>query len=165
MKTILLLLLIVLVLGEAPSFAQSCGEGVFLGRLSSNPYSAASTANPYGQYGSAYSATSINNTFGRWGSAYSPNRGPLPIHLSRGDEHCGRDLPLLDQRPVGSNDSRVSPHQVLRLPPRLHAQLSLSLTKRYRAGVAADQAEAAIDAFWNKGEKTDSPEEEPPSDN
>ena len=72
MKTIQLLLLIALVLGEAPSFAQSCGEGVFLGRLSANPYGAASTANPYGQYGSAYSATSINNTYGRWGSPYSP---------------------------------------------------------------------------------------------
>ena len=30
---------------------------------------------------------------------------------------------------------------------------------------AADQAEAAIDAFWNKGEKTDPQEEEPPADN
>ena len=71
MKTILSLLFATL-LGAAPSFAQSCGEGVFLGRLSSNPYSAASTANPYGQFGSAYSATSINNANGRWGSAYSP---------------------------------------------------------------------------------------------
>jgi hypothetical protein len=72
MKTLLPLLLIALVLGEAPSFAQSCGEGVFLGRLSANPYQANSTANPSGQYGSAYSATSINNAYGRWGSAYSP---------------------------------------------------------------------------------------------
>jgi hypothetical protein len=70
MKTILSLLFITLV-GGAPSFAQSCGEGVFLGRLSANPYSAASTANPYGQYGSAYSATSINNAYGQYGSAYS----------------------------------------------------------------------------------------------
>jgi len=70
MKTILSLLFITLV-GGAPSFAQSCGEGVFLGRLSANPYAAASTANLYGQYGSAYSATSINNTYGQYGSAYS----------------------------------------------------------------------------------------------
>lgn len=70
MKTILSLLFITLV-GGAPSFAQSCGEGVFLGRLSANPYSADSTANAFGRYGSAYSATSINNSFGQWGSAYS----------------------------------------------------------------------------------------------
>jgi hypothetical protein len=71
MKTILSLLFITLV-GGAPSFAQSCGEGVFLGRLSANPCGATTTANPYGQYGSAYSATSINNSFSQWGSAYSP---------------------------------------------------------------------------------------------
>ena len=70
MKTILSLLIITLV-GGAPSLAQSCGEGVFLGRLSANPYAATSTANPYGQYGSASSGTSINNAYGRWGSAYS----------------------------------------------------------------------------------------------
>jgi hypothetical protein len=70
MKTILSLLFITLV-GGAPSFAQSCGEGVFLGRLSANPYGATSIANPYGQYGSAYSATSINNAYGQYGSAYS----------------------------------------------------------------------------------------------
>ena len=70
MKTILSLLIATLVAG-ATSHAQSCGEGVFLGRLSANPYSATSTANPYGQYGNVYSATSINNSFGKWGSSYS----------------------------------------------------------------------------------------------
>lgn len=70
MKSILSLLFITLV-GGAPSFAQSCGEGVFLGRLSANPYSATSTANPYGQYGSPSSATSINNPYSQYGSAYS----------------------------------------------------------------------------------------------
>jgi hypothetical protein len=71
MKTILSLLLATLVAG-ATSHAQSCGEGVFLGRLSANPYSAASTANAYGQYGSVYSATSIKNPYSQYGSAYSP---------------------------------------------------------------------------------------------
>ncbi len=70
MKTILFILLLTLV-GGAPSFAQSCKEGVFLGRLSTNPYSSVSTANPYGQYGSVYSATSINNPYSQWGSTYS----------------------------------------------------------------------------------------------
>jgi len=70
MKNTLFILLVMLV-GGAPSFAQKCGEGVFLGCLSGNPYAAASTANPYGQYGSAYSSTSINNAYGQWGSAYS----------------------------------------------------------------------------------------------
>lgn len=53
MKTTLFLLLITLV-GGAPSFAQSCGEGVFLGRLSANPYS---------KYGNPYSAFSPNNPY------------------------------------------------------------------------------------------------------
>jgi len=77
MKTILSLLLITLVAG-ASSFAQSCKEGVFLGRLSANPYSPASTANPYGKYGSAYSATSVNNPFGPYGSAYSTTSAANP---------------------------------------------------------------------------------------
>lgn len=77
MKTILFLLLISLV-GGAPSFAQSCGEGVFLGRLSANPYTATSTSNPYGRYGSAYSSTSIKNAYGQWGSAYSTTSAVNP---------------------------------------------------------------------------------------
>lgn len=43
----------------------------YLGRLSSNPYLADSTSNPYGRYGSPYSSNSINNQFGRYGSPYS----------------------------------------------------------------------------------------------
>ncbi|MEI8310878.1 MAG: hypothetical protein WCH98_08990, partial [Verrucomicrobiota bacterium] len=42
--------------------------------------------------------------------------------------------------------------------PYLTSVLSGRMTPEF----AADQAEAAIDAFWNKGEKT---EEEPPSEN
>lgn len=45
--------------------------------------------------------------------------------------------------------------------PYLTSVLSGRMTPEF----AADQAEAAIDAFWNKGEKTDSPEKEPPSEN
>jgi len=70
MKNILFILLIFLV-GGAPSFAQSCKEGVFLGRLSANQYSADSTANSFGRFGSAYSSASINNPYSQWGSAYS----------------------------------------------------------------------------------------------
>ena len=70
MKTILSLFFLTLI-GGASSFAQSCGEGVFLGRLSANPYSADSTANSYGRFGSSYSSTSINNQNSKWGSVYS----------------------------------------------------------------------------------------------
>lgn len=77
MKTFLSLLLVALV-GGATSFAQSCGEGVFLGRLSANPYSADSTANAFGRYGSAYSSTSINNPYSQWGSPYSSTSAANP---------------------------------------------------------------------------------------
>ena len=43
----------------------------YLGRLSSNPYAADSTSNPYGRYGSPYSPDSVNNPYGRYGSPYS----------------------------------------------------------------------------------------------
>ena len=43
----------------------------YLGRLSSNPYLADSTSNPYGRYGSPYSPDSINNPWGRYGSRWS----------------------------------------------------------------------------------------------
>ena len=46
-------------------------QAQYLGRLSSNPYAADSTSNPYGQYGSQYSPNSINNPYGQYGSAYS----------------------------------------------------------------------------------------------
>ena len=45
--------------------------------------------------------------------------------------------------------------------PYLTSVLSGRMTPEF----AADQAEAAIDAFWNKGEKTDSPEEDPTEPN
>ncbi len=43
--------------------------------------------------------------------------------------------------------------------------LTSVLSGRMAPDFAADQAEAAIAAFWDKGEKTDAPEDEPPADN
>lgn len=50
-------------------------DGTYLGKLSSNPYDAESTSNPYGRYGSPYSSESINNPYGQYGSPYS-NKSP-----------------------------------------------------------------------------------------
>ena len=46
------------------------GRFNYHGRLSSNPYDADSTSNPYGRYGNPYSADSINNPYGA-GNPYS----------------------------------------------------------------------------------------------
>jgi len=64
MKRVLLIATILAVI-SGPASAQ------YLGRLSSNPYAADSTSNPYGRYGSPYSSDSINNPYGRYGSPYS----------------------------------------------------------------------------------------------
>ena len=45
--------------------------------------------------------------------------------------------------------------------PYLTSVLSGRMTPEF----AADQAEAAIEAFWNKGEKSEPPEEDPPTEN
>jgi hypothetical protein len=59
-------------LSGAASAQQLYGrDGTYLGNLSSNPYDANSTSNPYGQYGSPYSPNSINNPYGVYGSPYS----------------------------------------------------------------------------------------------
>ncbi len=71
-KTILLAAALALPFIQSTASAQSCGDGVFLGRLSSNPYQPDSTANAFGTYGSAYSSTSIENPYSPYGSAYSP---------------------------------------------------------------------------------------------
>jgi hypothetical protein len=57
----------------AMSFAiiSSPAAAQYLGRLSSNPYAADSTSNPYGRYGNPYSSDSINNPYGRYGNPYS----------------------------------------------------------------------------------------------
>jgi hypothetical protein len=52
--------------------AQLCGNGVFLGQLSSNPYLSDSTANQFGKFGSPFESDSISNPFGKFGSPYSP---------------------------------------------------------------------------------------------
>jgi len=44
--------------------------------LSTNPYDADSTSNPYGRYGNKYSPDSINNPYGA-GNPYSPQ----PIYV------------------------------------------------------------------------------------
>lgn len=49
-----------------------------MGQLSSNPYAADSTSNPYGRYGSPYSADSVNNPYGRYGSPYSSTSANNP---------------------------------------------------------------------------------------
>jgi len=43
--------------------AQVCGSGVFLGRLSANPYAPDPISSPYSQYGSPYSPISPNNPY------------------------------------------------------------------------------------------------------
>jgi hypothetical protein len=71
-------LLISAILLAAAAFAQSAprlysndGKGVYLGKLSANPYDQDSVSNPYGKYGSPYSQNSINNPYGTYGSPYS----------------------------------------------------------------------------------------------
>ena len=47
------------------AWAFNClAEETYLGKLSTNPYSADSTSNPYGAHGSEYSSDSINNPYG-----------------------------------------------------------------------------------------------------
>ena len=49
-------------------------DGIYRGRLSTNPYDPDSVSNPYGRYGSPYSPDSINNPYG----AGSPYRADSP---------------------------------------------------------------------------------------
>ena len=53
-------------------------EDTYLGKLSTNPYGADSTSNPYGSYGSEYSGKSINNSYGQYGSPYSNKSAANP---------------------------------------------------------------------------------------
>ena len=119
MKTILSLFFLTLI-GGASSFAQSCGEGVFLGRLSANPYRADSTANAFGRYGSTYSATSINNSFSQWGSAYSPTSVANPYAtaapkiIAADGTYLGKLLPQhipLSQRHLETEPSPRTPQR------------------------------------------------------
>jgi len=55
-------------------------------------------------------------------------------------------------------------HTVTSMADVTFPYLTSVLSGRMTPEFAADQAEAALEAFWNKGEQTDSPEEEPPSE-
>jgi hypothetical protein len=46
-------------------------DGVFLGKISRNPFDAESVSNQFGIYGSKYSAKSIFNQYGLYGSQFS----------------------------------------------------------------------------------------------
>jgi hypothetical protein len=52
-------------------------QGHYRGKLSTNPYDADSTSNPYGRYGSPFSQDSINNPYGA-GSPYRPDSPTNP---------------------------------------------------------------------------------------
>ena len=62
----------------ATSYGRDAACPEFLGRLSSNPYAADSTANPYSTAGSPYSAKSVNNPYGQFGSPFSPTSARNP---------------------------------------------------------------------------------------
>jgi len=70
------LLLIALLLFASVSICQA--DDTYLGKLSTNPYGADSTANAYGAYGSEYSDKSINNPYGEYGSEYSNKSATNP---------------------------------------------------------------------------------------
>lgn len=99
------------------------GDGVYLGRYSSNPVDADSTSNPVGQYGSEVSSKSVNNPVGRYGSPVSPNsvNNPLatdtPKLYSQDGKYLGKvNSNTLDpesiSNPIGRYGSPVSPDSV-----------------------------------------------------
>jgi len=60
-------------------WATTClADDSYLGKLSTNPYAADSTSNPYGTHGSKYSSDSINNPYGEYGSEYSNKSASNP---------------------------------------------------------------------------------------
>lgn len=81
--------------GRVP-IAQQLGERHSAVKLfvSSNPYDANSTSNPYGQYGSPYSPTSVNNPYGKYGSpssqsATNPYATQAPRIIAPNDQSLG----------------------------------------------------------------------------
>jgi len=74
MKISMMCVMVLALAGAGPALA----EDEYLGKLSSNPYEADSTANPYGAHGSPYSADSINNPYGTYGSPYSGRSATNP---------------------------------------------------------------------------------------
>ncbi len=89
-KTILLVAAIALPIVCSKASAQVCGNGVFLGRLSANPYDPDSILNPYVRYGSQYSPTSINDPYSQYGSPYSPI-SPNNPYATQAPIMCGDD--------------------------------------------------------------------------
>ena len=95
-KSIILAAAIALPIVCSSASAQVCGNGVFLGQLSSNPYLADSTANKFGAFGSPYSATSIINSYGAFGSPYSavsvsnPYATAAPKIIAADGQYLGR---------------------------------------------------------------------------
>lgn len=67
---------------QAPRLYSNDGKGVYLGKLSANPYDQDSISNPYGKYGSPYSQNSVNNPYGTYGSPYSPYSATNPYATS-----------------------------------------------------------------------------------
>lgn len=65
-------------------------DGTYLGELSSNPYAAESTSNPYGRYGNRYSPTSINNPYSQYGSPYS-SQSPNNPYANPQRYRCGNN--------------------------------------------------------------------------
>lgn len=85
--------------------------GVYLGRLSTNPYAPDSVANPYGRYGSPYSQRSIRNPYSTWGSEYS-NQGVTNPYATRAPKLYAKDgtyLGRLSKNPYRS-DSVSNPY-------------------------------------------------------
>jgi len=67
---------------SAPRIYSNDGKGVYLGKLSANPYDQDSISNPYGKYGSQYSQYSVNNPYGTYGSPYSMYSATNPYTTS-----------------------------------------------------------------------------------
>jgi hypothetical protein len=67
---------------QAPRLYSNDGKGVYLGKLSANPYDQDSISNPYGKYGSPYSQNSVNNPYGTYGSPYSNYSATNPYATS-----------------------------------------------------------------------------------
>lgn len=81
-KTILLAAAITLRILCSSASAQVCGNGVFLGQLSANPFLSDSTANKFGAFGSPYSSVSIHNSFGAFGNPYAATSVSNPYATS-----------------------------------------------------------------------------------
>lgn len=62
-KPILLTAVIALLIVCSSASAQVCGNGFFLGQLSSNPFLSDSTANKFDSFGSPFAATSVLNPY------------------------------------------------------------------------------------------------------